>query len=606
MGIQINGTNDTITTNDGSIVVNASTDITGSLTGTTGTFSGDVGVAGTLTSEDKTNIDSVGLITARTGIKVGPITGVAATHYADGSIRTTGIITATKFVGDIEGGTTGSTGTFTRVVVGSSSTITSGGIDLGSAGIVTAMKYYGDGSSLTGIDASTLKQGNNVKAAANHSGIIVTGVCTATKFQGDGSLLTNLPLNTIEQNIAQLGFYRASDHSKVKYNLVDQVIDTYQDTSGIDAGASTSEMHTSGYYYGGSSAVTDFVITEGGSAAGTKTSTGGYTYYEMTHTYGGNGLNGGSGESTSTYSVVVPSSGTIEVLLVGGGGSGRSTHGGWNGSGNGPAGNGGARYHNSSLSVTAQTYTIVVGGGGHGWTSTNPGLPSTGFGQSAAGGTNATNTYYQGGNGADGGQYTNFSQFGDQTSGGGWFGGQGGSGRPSGGNGYVGGKGGGAQGGGDQSNNAGNGVHGTGGGSGGSRGPFATGSGGHGIALIRHADNAFTSITEGANMSLQSIAFTASAQATTADLILNIENAAGTATINTDIKGYVSRDNGSNWTQGTFVDEGEWGTNSRILAFHNLDISGQPSGTSMKYKITTHNQSGSKKTRIHATSLAWA
>ena len=103
MGIQINGTNDTITTNDGTISIDGSTTLTGSLTGTTGTFSGDVGVAGTLTSEDKTNIDSVGLITARTGIKIGPITGVAATHYADGSIRTTGIITASSFVGDGSG-----------------------------------------------------------------------------------------------------------------------------------------------------------------------------------------------------------------------------------------------------------------------------------------------------------------------------------------------------------------------------------------------------------------------------------------------------------------------------------------------------------------------
>ena len=100
MGIQINGTNDTITTNDGTISIDGGTTITGSLTGTTGVFSGDVGVAGTLTSEDKTNIDSVGLITARTGIKIGPITGVAATHYADGSIRTTGIITAANFYGN--------------------------------------------------------------------------------------------------------------------------------------------------------------------------------------------------------------------------------------------------------------------------------------------------------------------------------------------------------------------------------------------------------------------------------------------------------------------------------------------------------------------------
>ena len=62
-------------------------------------ISGNLGVAGTITSEDKTNIDSVGLITARTGIKIGPIAGVAGTFYADGSYRTTGIITATTYYG---------------------------------------------------------------------------------------------------------------------------------------------------------------------------------------------------------------------------------------------------------------------------------------------------------------------------------------------------------------------------------------------------------------------------------------------------------------------------------------------------------------------------
>ena len=66
------------------------------------------------------------------------------------------------------------------------------------------------------------------------------------------------------------------------------------------------------------------------------------------------------------------------------------------------------------------------------------------------------------------------------------------------------------------------------------------------------------------------------------------------------------RDSGSTFTQGTLVDEGTWGTNKKILAFHDLDISGQPSGTDMCYKITTHNQSaGSKETKIHATSIGW-
>jgi len=40
------------------------------ITGAAATFSGNVSIAGTLTYEDVTNIDSVGLITARTGVRV--------------------------------------------------------------------------------------------------------------------------------------------------------------------------------------------------------------------------------------------------------------------------------------------------------------------------------------------------------------------------------------------------------------------------------------------------------------------------------------------------------------------------------------------------------
>ena len=42
------------------------------------TFSGNVSIAGTLTYEDVTNIDSVGLITARSGIEFGSRPGLGA------------------------------------------------------------------------------------------------------------------------------------------------------------------------------------------------------------------------------------------------------------------------------------------------------------------------------------------------------------------------------------------------------------------------------------------------------------------------------------------------------------------------------------------------
>ena len=54
------------------------------------TFNGNVSIAGTLTYDDVTNIDSVGIVTARNGIRVGagesigPISGTI-TYYGDGS-----------------------------------------------------------------------------------------------------------------------------------------------------------------------------------------------------------------------------------------------------------------------------------------------------------------------------------------------------------------------------------------------------------------------------------------------------------------------------------------------------------------------------------------
>ena len=66
--------------------------VEGSITATDATFSGNVSIAGTLTYEDVTNVDSVGIITARNGIKVS--TGTATTALVvDGDARVTGILT---------------------------------------------------------------------------------------------------------------------------------------------------------------------------------------------------------------------------------------------------------------------------------------------------------------------------------------------------------------------------------------------------------------------------------------------------------------------------------------------------------------------------------
>ena len=100
-------------------------------------------------------------------------------------------------------------------------------------------------------------------------------------------------------------------------------------------------------------------------------------------------------------------------------------------------------------------------------------------------------------------------------------------------------------------------------------------------------------------------ATTATSVPTKGDLLLTYEDSAGTATLNTDIKAYISRNNGTTFTEGVLVQEGTIGT-QKVVAFHDLDISGQSSATAMRYKITTHNQSASKETRVHGVVMGWS
>ena len=93
---------------NGANFITASDNITGTSAGLTGTpsitvtnitASGNVSIAGTLTYEDVTNVDSVGLVTARSGLVVG--TGVTLSKDGDGFF--TGVTTATTFVGSLTG-----------------------------------------------------------------------------------------------------------------------------------------------------------------------------------------------------------------------------------------------------------------------------------------------------------------------------------------------------------------------------------------------------------------------------------------------------------------------------------------------------------------------
>ena len=150
----------------------------GNINAATANFTGNVSIAGTLTYEDVTSVDSVGLVTARNGFTVvngtstfnGPIdanVGLDVDGQTDlDNVSVSGVITATTYKGDADGLRTLGTG-----------------VTITAAGVVSATSYYGSGANLTGIDATSLKDADgNIKIQANPSGAVVTGVLTATTF----------------------------------------------------------------------------------------------------------------------------------------------------------------------------------------------------------------------------------------------------------------------------------------------------------------------------------------------------------------------------------------------------------------------------------------
>ena len=109
-----------------------------------GSFGGNLTVSGVLTYEDVTNVDSVGLVTARNGIVVG--SGITLSKDGDGFF--TGIVTATSFVGS-GSGLTGVAST-DDIRTNTNATFLQ---NINVSGTVTATSYAGDGSALSGLQA---------------------------------------------------------------------------------------------------------------------------------------------------------------------------------------------------------------------------------------------------------------------------------------------------------------------------------------------------------------------------------------------------------------------------------------------------------------------
>ena len=104
--------------------------------------------------------------------------------------------------------------------------------------------------------------------------------------------------------------------------------------------------------------------------------------------------------------------------------------------------------------------------------------------------------------------------------------------------------------------------------------------------------------------SFQSVTINAAATTSKMGVVITYTDHAGTATLNTDLKVFLSANNGTNYTQVTLVAQPNFATGVKMAKANDVTISN--TGTQLKYKVEFANQSeGSKVTRVTGVSLQY-
>ena len=231
-------------------------------------FSGNLTVGGVLTYEDVTNVDSVGLITARNGVVVG--SGI--TLSKDGDIFFTGIMT---------GNGSGLTGVANTDVIFTDKLSVGDSPELIAVGIGSDLELFHDGTNshikddtsstlvITNDDLRLKSSGDEMyvrcvangsvslwydqsshataKLATSATGVTIDGTVAATSYTGDGSSLTGIQAGiqtSVPKSVS--GITTVLDLSKDDFKITAAGITTIDVRGGSEGNSHTLRIHNSG------------------------------------------------------------------------------------------------------------------------------------------------------------------------------------------------------------------------------------------------------------------------------------------------------------------------------------------------------------------------
>jgi len=532
------------------------------------------------------------------------------------------------------------------------------------SGSITDSAVTSDKINNSAVTSAKIQDGSIVNADINACAAIASSKLTVdtTALETD--------INTNKFNISLLGFKMAVNEGLTVFNLVDGVVDEFNDESGTDEAEGSNDTYcTTNDYYSNQALVPTPIsagfslttITEPDtSTAGTNPDQGSGTPAQITLSSpasltvtawgaggsggfcsgGGFGHGGGGGFATGTYSFTGPD--TLYIIAGEGGSFPQKNNNAFGGDhpfdsaeATGNRGGGGRGCHGAGgglafvgLNVVDQGMSVpdivmIAGSGGGGGEGSNCGGAGGGLIAEDAGGGSAGEGGEQtagGAAGSGGCQAGGFLYGGDAKSpqnggggGAGFYGGGGGGwvpchGAGGGGSSYIGnpnltcasttvgveGEGGGVT---SPLYVAGTNEAGDAPGPAGGGGPTTIGEDGYVLITGSYCVVGCTTST-----TIVSSGFTSSSVATNARIVV-FEEDIETPTLNTDVVASISRDGGTTFTNATLSDSGYvTGSSGQRILTGQADISGQPSGQSMRWKLALANNA----VKIHGVSLQWS